>query len=487
MERGLDPLTTNLVVADASRTEKTICLAVSPSLKAYGIPGRARLFEVVQKVKEVNALRLRKVPGRVFSGSSFNDTEVKSSPNISLDYIAAPPRMAYYIEYSTKIYNIYLKYIAPEDIHVYSIDEVFIDATDYLNTYNLSARELATKMILDVLKTTGITASAGIGTNLYLAKIAMDIQAKRIPTDQNGVQIAELDEISYRRLLWSHRPLTDFWRVGKGYAKKLEEQGLFTMGDIARCSLGKSTDYYNEDLLYKMFGINAELLIDHAWGWEPCTIADIKAYKPSTNSIGSGQVLHCAYTFDKAKLIVREMTDLLVLDLVDKRLVTDQIVLTVGYDIENMTNQKIRQSYHGEITTDRYGRSIPKSAHGTANLGRQTSSTKLIMDAVIELFERIVDTNLLVRRVNITANHVVDEATVQETGDFEQLDLFTDYVDSQSKKREEEAELAREKKMQKTILEIKKKYGKNAVLKGMNLEEGATTVDRNKQIGGHKA
>ncbi|ABX42514.1 Y-family DNA polymerase [Lachnoclostridium phytofermentans] len=487
IERGLDPLTTNLVVADASRTEKTICLAVSPSLKAYGISGRARLFEVVQKVEEVNAVRLHKAPGRAFSGDSFIDTDLKSSPSISLNYIVAPPRMAYYIEYSTRIYNIYLKYIASEDIHVYSIDEVFIDATDYLNTYNLSARELATKMILDVLKTTGITATAGIGTNLYLSKIAMDIQAKHIPDDNNGMRIAELDEMSYRRALWSHQPLTDFWRVGKGYTKKLEEQGLFTMGDIARCSLGKPTDYYNEDLLYKLFGINAELLIDHAWGWEPCTIADIKAYKPSTNSIGSGQVLQCAYTFDKTKLIVREMTDLLVLDLVDKRLVTDQLVLTVGYDIENMTNLKIKKSYHGAITTDHYGRTVPKSAHGSANLGRQTSSTKLILDAVTELFERIVDKNLLVRRVNITANHVIDETTVQKTDSFEQLNLFTDYVTENVKKEDEEAELVREKRVQKAMLDIKKKYGKNAILKGMNLEEGATTVDRNKQIGGHKA
>ena len=487
VERGLDPLTTNLVVADASRTKKTICLAVSPPLKAYGISGRARLFEVVQKVKEANAARLRKAPGRAFSGVSCNDTELKSSPGLSLDYIVAPPRMAYYIEYSTQIYNIYLKYIAPEDIHVYSIDEVFLDATDYLNTYNLSARELATKIILDVLKTTGITATAGIGTNLYLSKIAMDIQAKHIPADNNGMRIAVLDEMSYRRSLWSHRPLTDFWRVGKGYANKLEEKGLFTMGDIARCSLGKPTDYYNEDLLYKLFGINAELLIDHAWGWEPCTIADIKAYKPSTNSIGSGQVLHYAYTFDKAKLIVREMTDLLVLDLVDKRLVSDQLVLTVGYDIDNLTNPEIKKSYHGAITTDHYGRAVPKSAHGSVNLGRQTSSTKLIIDAVTDLFERIVGKNLLIRRVNITANHVVDEATVQKTSNFEQLDLFTDYAAAQAKKEDEEAELAREKKMQQAMLEIKKKYGKNAILKGMNLEEGATTVDRNRQIGGHKS
>ncbi len=487
MERELDPLTTNLVVADASRTEKTICLAVSPSLKAYGISGRARLFEVVQKVREVNAARLRKAPGGAFSGSSFSDTELKSSPSLSVDYIAAPPRMAYYIEYSTRIYNIYLKYIAPEDIHVYSIDEVFIDATDYLNTYNLSARELAAKMILDVYKMTGVTATAGIGTNLYLSKIAMDIQAKHVPIDQNGSKIAELDEMSYRRLLWSHRPLTDFWRVGKGYAKKLEERGLFTMGDIARCSLGKPGDYNNEDLLYKLFGINAELLIDHAWGWEPCTIADIKAYKPGTNSIGSGQVLQFAYTFDKAKLIVREMTDLLVLDLVDKRLVTDQLVLAVGYDIENLTNPEIKKSYQGAITTDQYGRAVPKSAHGSINLGSQTSSTKLILDAVTELFERTVDKKLLIRRVNVTANHVVDEATVQKTDNFEQLDLFTDYVAVQAEKEEEQAELAREKKVQKAMLEIKKKYGKNAILKGMNLEEGATTVDRNRQIGGHKA
>lgn len=486
-ERELDPLTTNLVVADTSRTEKTICLAVSPALKAYGISGRARLFEVVQKVKEVNAERLQKAPGRVFTGASIDDTELKASPSLSLDYIAAPPRMAHYIEYSTRIYNTYLKYIAPEDMHVYSIDEVFMDVTDYLSAYKLSARELATKMIQDVRENIGITATAGIGTNLYLCKVAMDIQAKRIPVDQNGVLIAELDEMSYRHLLWSHRPLTDFWRVGKGYAKKLEEQGLFTMGDIARCSLGRLTDYYNEDLLYRLFGINAELLIDHAWGWEPCTIADIKAYKPSTNSIGSGQVLQYAYSFDKAKLVIREMTDLLVLDLVDKRLVTDQLVLTVGYDIENLSDSNRKKLYRGQVTIDRYGRSVPKSAHGTVNLGRQTSSTKLIMEAVTELFERIVDKDLLIRRVNIAANHVVDEASIQKMDSFEQLNLFTDYAAVQVKKEGEEAELAREKKVQKAMLEIKRKYGKNAVLKGMNLEEGATGMLRNKQIGGHRA
>jgi DNA polymerase V len=487
VERRLDPLTTNLVVADSSRTEKTICLAVTPSLKAYGISGRSRLFEVVQRVREVNAERRRKAPGRAFSGASFNDIELKSSPALSLDYIVARPRMALYIEYSTRIYDVYLKYIAPEDIHVYSIDEVFIDATAYLKTYKLSARELASKMILDVLETTGITAAAGIGTNLYLSKVAMDIRAKHIEADANGLRIAELDEISYRRLLWSHRPLTDFWRVGRGYAKKLEDHGLFTMGDIARCSLGRPAEYFNENFLYELFGVNAELLIDHAWGWEPCTIADIKAYKPSANSVGSGQVLHSPYTFDKAKLIAREMTDLLSLDLVDKKLVTDQLVLTVGYDIESLADPMLKKTYRGAITTDGYGRAVPKSAHGSANLGRQTSSTKLLLDAVTGLFDRIVDVNLLVRRVNITANHVVDEASAKKKGIIEQLDLFTDYAALQAQREAEDADLAREKRIQEAMLSIKKKHGRNAILKGMNLEDGATTVDRNRQIGGHKA
>ena len=303
--------------------------------------------------------------------------------------------MALYMEYSTRIYDIYLKYVAPEDIHVYSIDEVFIDATDYLNTYQLTPREMTMMMIQEVLKATGITATAGIGTNLYLAKIAMDIQAKHIAPDKDGVRIAELDEMSYRQHLWTHRPLTDFWRVGRGYAAKLEANGMVTMGDVARCSVGKPQDYYNEDLLYKLFGINAELLIDHAWGWEPCTMAEIKAYKPSTNSISSGQVLQYPYPFDKVKLIVREMTDLLVLDLVEKGLVADQMVLTIGYDIENLTNPQISKSYHGEVTTDHYGRKVPKHAHGTANLNRKTSSTMLIMDAVMDLFDRIADKNLL--------------------------------------------------------------------------------------------
>lgn len=486
IERGLDPMTTNLVVADKSRTEKTICLAVSPSLKSYGVPGRPRLFEVVQKVKEVNAQRRYHAPRHAFTGSSYSDPELKAATSLELDYIVAPPRMAHYMEYSTRIYNIYLSYIAPEDIHVYSIDEVFIDATHYLDTYKLTARELAMKMILDVLKQTGITATAGIGTNLYLCKIAMDIEAKHIPADENGVRIAELDEMSYRRSLWSHTPLTDFWRVGRGYAKKLESVGLRTMGDIARCSIGKPNVYYNEELLYKLFGINAELLIDHAWGWEPCTIADIKAYKPSSNSMGAGQVLQSPYPNDKARLITREMTELLALDLVDKKLVTDQIILTVGYDIENLTNPEIKKSYHGPVTTDHYGRSVPKAAHGSINLKRQTSSTKLIVEAAMELFDHIVDKNLLVRRVNIAANRVVSEASVQDAPHFEQLDLFTDHDAEQARQEREKAELERERRAQEALLSIKKKFGKNAVLKGMNLLDGATTIDRNKQIGGHK-
>ena len=469
-ERNRDPLTTNLVVADKSRTEKTICLAVSPALKYYGIPGRARLFEVVQKVKEANSARRWKAPNRTFIGSSDDSAELNSNPALEIDYIVASPRMALYLEYSTRIYSIYLKYIAPEDIFPYSIDEVFIDVTDYLHTYNMTARELAMAMIQDVLKTTGITATAGIGTNMYLCKIAMDIVAKHIKADKDGVRIAELDEMSYRRKLWSHRPLTDFWRVGKGYAKKLEEYGLYTMGDIARCSIGKENELYNEDLLYKLFGVNAELLIDHAWGYEPCTMEMVKAYKPEMNSV-----------------CVKEMTDQMVLDLVDKKLVTDQIVLTVGYDIENLNNADRRKQYHGEVTIDRYGRRLPKHAHGTTNLKRQTSSTKMITDAVIELYDRIVDRNLLVRRINITANRLVDESSVKKEEAYEQLDLFTDYEAQRKKREEEEAALDREKRMQEAMLSIKKKFGKNAVLKGMNLQEGATARNRNEQIGGHKA
>lgn len=487
MERGLDPMTTNLVVADASRTEKTICLAVSPSLKAYGIPGRARLFEVVQKVKEVNRERQRQAPGQKLTGASFDSRELERSPELALDYIAAPPRMAHYMKYSSQIYDIYLKYVAPEDIHVYSIDEVFIDVTNYLKTYNLTPYELTAKMIHDVLQTTGITAAAGIGTNLYLCKIAMDIVAKHIEPDQYGVRIAELDEMKYRRLLWNHRPLTDFWRVGKGYAKKLEENGLYTMGDIARCSLGKKGDYHSEELLYKLFGVNAELLIDHAWGYEPCTIADIKSYKPQSNSVGSGQVLQCPYTFEQTRLVIKEMADLLALDLVDKGLVSSQMVLTVGYDIENLTDPERRKYCKGEVTVDPYGRKIPKHAHGTANLSRQTSSAKLITDAVIGLYERIVNRHLLVRRVYLTATHVTEEGAAEKKETYEQLNLFTDYEALQKEQEKEEADLEREKKMQQAVLSIKKKFGKNAILKGMNLEEGATTANRNNQIGGHNA
>ena len=436
IDRGLNPLTTNLVVADPSRTEKTICLAVSPSLKAYGIPGRARLFEVQQKLKEY-----------------------KEKTGKEVEYIIASPQMARYIEVSAEIYSVYLKYISPEDIHVYSIDECFMDVTNYLDLYQLSAKDLAVKIIHDVLKETGITATAGIGSNLYLAKVAMDIVAKHVEADARGVRIAELDEMTYRRLLWDHRPLTDFWRIGRGIAKRLENSGIYTMGDLARVSL------HNEDLLYKMFGIDAELLIDHAWGYEPCTMKEIKSYKPMTNSISSGQVLQYPYDFHKARIIVKEMTELLVLELVDKGLVTDSLTLTIGYDRTSLDDGK----YKGAVTYDPYGRAVPKSAHGTANLGTTSSSTKKIMAAVLELYDRIVSKELLIRRVTLGANNLVEER-------YEQYDLFTDPV-----------ELEKERKMQEAMLRIKKKFGKNAILKGINLEEGATTMERNKQIGGHKA
>lgn len=484
IERGLDPLTTNLVVADNSRTEKTICLAVTPSLKSYGVSGRPRLFEVVQRVREINATRLYNLRKREFSGFSYNKKELDDDLNLKLDYIVAPPRMSFYMEYSTRIYNVYLKYIAPEDIHVYSIDEVFIDVTSYLNTYGLSAKELVQKIILDVLHETGITATAGIGTNLYLAKIAMDVVAKHIPADEHGVRIAELDEISYRKQLWEHKPLTDFWRIGRGYTKKLESVGLYTMGDIARCSLGKEADYYNEGLLRRMFGKNTELLIDHAWGWEPITIADIKAYKPESNSIGSGQVLHCGTDYDKTKIIVREMTEMLVLDLVSKNLVTDQLVLTVGYDRENLMDPVRMRNYKGEYSIDQYGRKIPKHAHGTVNLDSYTSSTGVIVRAVLDLFNRIVDENLLVRRINMSANHVINEKEAKQDR-YEQINLF-DMIEFDEKKVDQE-KLQKEKDIQKAVLDIKKKFGKNAILKGMSLQEGATAIDRNNQIGGHKA
>ena len=445
VERGLDPLTTNLVVADPSRTEKTICLAVSPSLKAYGIPGRPRLFEVVQKA------------GRR-----------------GVEYIVAPPRMALYMEYSTRIYSIYLHYVAPEDIFAYSVDEVFIDMTSYLKTYEMSPRELVIKMIKEVLDTTGITATAGIGTNMYLCKVAMDIVAKKATPDKDGVRIAELDEMSYRKLLWNHRPITDFWRVGPGYAKKLEQHMLYTMGDVAKTSIK------NEELLYKLFGVNAELLIDHSWGYEPCTIKDIKKYKPESNSLSSGQVLHCPYNAEKTKLIVKEMTELLALELVEKKLVTDQLVLTIGYDVENLKNDEIRKLYKGEITEDRYGRKVPKHAHGTINLEEKTASTKKLMEAVEKLYDRIINDKLLTRRINLTANKVVKEGKKQ--AEFEQMDLFTNYNEIKQKEIKDE----KEKNLQYVMIDIKKKYGKNAILKGMNLVEGGTTIERNGQVGGHK-
>ncbi|MBQ6685244.1 MAG: DNA methylase [Firmicutes bacterium] len=491
VERGLNAMTTNLVVADASRTDKTICLAVSPSLKSFGISGRPRLFEVNQRVRQVNQERARSFPALLRTGSSVNLTELLTDPALEISFIIARPRMALYIEYSTRIYEVYLKYVASEDIHVYSIDEVFIDLTDYLETYKKDPEEIAREMIRDVLNTTGITATAGIGTNLYLAKVAMDIVAKKMKPDENGVRIARLDELTYRKELWDHQPLTDFWRVGRGYERKLEEHGLYTMGDIARCSIGSPNEVQNEELLYRLFGVNAELLIDHAWGWEPCTMAQIKAYKPETNSVGAGQVLQEPYTWEKAKLVVREMTDQLTLDLVAKGLVTDQVVLTVGYDIENLTDPQRRKKYKGPVKTDHYGRQVPKHAHGTANLNRKTSSTKLIVGAMMELYDRIVDPELLVRRVTVVAAHVVSEtaATASQANQpvLEQLDLFTDYEELEKRRMEEEAELKDEKNLQKAMLAIKKKYGKNAILKGMNLEEGATAKERNSQIGGHKA
>lgn len=482
LERKLDPLDTNLVVADESRTDKTICLAVTPSLKAYGISGRARLFEVRQKIREANIQRRAKAPGGRFTGTSSSASALAASPELGIDFVVAPPRMAHYMKCSSRIYEIYMKYIAPEDMVVYSIDEVFMDVTHYLATYKLSPQELARKIILDILKTTGITATAGIGTNLFLCKVAMDIVAKHIPADENGVRIAQLDETEFRRSLWGHRPLTDFWRVGRGYASKLEEYGMFTMGDIARCSVK------NEDLLYQLFGKNAELLIDHAWGWEPCTIEAIKAYKPSASSIGSGQVLHCPYKADKARLVLQEMADFLALDLVDKRLVTDQLVITVGYDIENLNDLSRRKAYHGAVTVDRYGRRIPKHAHGTINLEKYTSSSKLILQAATQLYDEIINPSLLIRRLNIVANRVVDEASAPlPDGGFEQLSLFTDYGAEEARKEEEKAELEKERKIQEATLAIKKKFGKNAILRGMSLQEGATARDRNRQIGGHKA
>ncbi len=473
-ERNLDPNTTNLVVADESRTSKTICLAVSPSLKKYGIPGRVRLYEVIQKVNQINFERRRKIGGNKFIGKSYDEIELRKDPKLELDYIIAEPRMSFYMRYSTKIYNIYLKYFSEEDIYVYSVDEIFCDITNYLKMYKTNARELVTKVIQDVYETTGITATAGIGTNLYLCKVAMDIVAKHVKPDKNGVRIAGLDEVTYRKYLWTHTPITDFWRVGKGYQKRLEKNGIYTMGDVAKTSIK------NEELLYKLFGVNAELLIDHSWGYEPCTIKDIKKYKPESNSLSSGQVLHCPYNAEKTKLIVKEMTELLALELVEKKLVTDQLVLTIGYDVENLKNDEIRKLYKGEITEDRYGRKVPKHAHGTINLEEKTASTKKLMEAVEKLYDRIINDKLLTRRINLTANKVVKEGKKQ--AEFEQMDLFTNYNEIKQKEIKDE----KEKNLQYVMIDIKKKYGKNAILKGMNLVEGGTTIERNGQVGGHK-
>lgn len=478
-ERGLDPLKTNLVVADNSRTEKTICLAVSPSLKSWGVGGRPRLFEVIQKVKEINNDRRKKTRNYRFTSKSYLDEELRSNPNLELDYIIAPPRMALYMKYSQNIYNVYLKYIAPEDIYVYSIDEVFCDVTHYLKHYNMSPRELATKMIKDVYETTGITATCGIGTNMYLCKIAMDIVAKKAQPNEFGVRIAGLDEMTYRKRLWNHRPLTDFWRVGAGYSKKLEENKLYTMGDIARCSIE------NEDLLYKLFGINAETLIDHAWGWEPTTIEDIKAYKPTTNSVSSGQVLHCPYNNKKARIVVREMADLIALDLADKGLVTNQLTLTINYDIDNLIDSRISELYDGPIVKDHYGREVPKHSHGTINLDYYTSSSKKIMEAIDELYGRITNKILLIRKINISACKVVPKEKVKNIKIVKQIDLFSNIEEIEKEEENNIKNEIEENKLQNVMLNIKRKYGKNAILKGMNLMDGATAKDRNQQIGGH--
>ena len=481
VERGLDPLNDNLVVADESRTDKTICLAVSPSLKAYGISGRARLFEVIQAVRRINRQRREAINGQAFRGRSYHSDELAKDPYLELDYVVAVPRMSFYIEYSTRIYDTYLKYIAPEDIHVYSIDEVFINAGPYLNTYHVSAHELALLMVRDVLHTTGITATAGIGPNLYLCKIAMDIEAKHSPADADGVRIAELDEMSYRRLLWNHRPLTDFWRVGHGTAKRLSAYGLDTMGKIARCSLR------NEELLYGLFGVNAELLIDHAWGWEPCTIALVKQYRPESNSFSSGQVLKEPYSCKKARVVLLEMAESMALSLVEKRMVTDQVVVDVGYDAESLTRPEIRAKYKGDVSTDRYGRKVPKRVHGSAGLQPPTASSQRIAEAVMKTYDQIVNPDLLVRYLNLTVNHVVDENAVGRRDEGVQLDMFTDYEAVERQKRAEAAALAKERRLQEAQLAIKRKFGKNAILKGTSFEEGATAIERNSQIGGHKA
>lgn len=493
VERHLNPLTTNLVVADESRTEKTICLAVSPSLKAHKVPGRPRLFEVIQRIGDVNRERMNagirsgaikrnpETKRYQFSSASFDSEALENDPTLEVSYIIAPPRMRLYEEYSSRIYATYLKYVAPEDIIVYSIDEVFIDVTNYLSTYGMNAHDMTMTMVRDVLYNTGITATAGIGTNLFLAKVAMDIVAKKATPDKDGVRIAELDEMSFREILWTHRPLTDFWRIGGGIASRLEAMQLFTLGDVARASLNPVM----EGIMYKTFGINAELIIDHAWGWEPVTVDIIKQYKPSTNSLSSGQVLHCPYDFEKGRLIVREMTELMVLDLVRKRLVTKQIVLNIGYDRESLIGER-GEKYTGPVVMDYYGRKIPKHAHGTGNIDHYTSSTQAIMDTVLELYDRVVNKDLFIRRVNIAACNLIPEDAIPQDIPV-QLDMFTDYAALEEKKKLQQAAEEKERKLQRVTLAIQDRYGKNAMLKGMNLLEGGTTIERNGQIGGHKA
>nr|WP_243423708.1 DNA methylase [Anaerotignum lactatifermentans] len=486
VERGLDPMTTNLVVADESRTDKTICLAVSPALKSLGISGRPRLFEVKQRVRQINGSRREQAPGKKLTGASWDKGELERSPELAVDFIVATPRMGHYISQSAGIYQIYTKYAAPEDIHVYSIDEVFLDATRYLDAFGGSVREYVRSILGEVMEKTGITATAGIGTNLYLAKVAMDIVAKHMPPDENGVRMAELDEMSYRRILWAHKPLTDFWRVGRGYAKKLAAYGIFTMGDIARCSLGAEGAFWNEDLLYRLFGVNAELLIDHAWGWESCTMADIKAYRPESSSMGSGQVLQSPYPADRARVVLLEMADQLALDLMEKGLAADQLTLMIGYDRESLEDPQVRAAYRGKVKGDAYGRVVPQHAHGTLSLGGYTSSAGTFMETAAALFDGVVDRRLLVRRLALTACHVCWEREAPGKG-AKQLDLFTDEQKRQEAEKRERKEREKERRLQQAVLDIKKKYGKNAVLRGVSLEEGATARERNQQIGGHKA
>lgn len=480
VDRGLNPLTTNLVVADISRTEKTICLAVSPSLKSYGIGGRARLFEVIQRMREVNNARRHAAPYHRFTGKSSSDIELKRNPSLEIDFIIAVPRMAHYIDVSAKIHEIYLKFVAPEDIHTYSIDEVIMDVSDYLKSYKMTARELATAIIHKIKEQTGITATAGIGTNMYLCKVAMDIMAKHTTPDENGVRIAELDEMTYRRHLWNHRPLTDFWRIGRGIAHRLGLYGIDTMGKIARKSIE------DEELLYQLFGVNAELLIDHAWGWEPCTMKMVKAYRPASSSISNGQVLPHHYDFAKARVVLKEMAENIALELVEKRSVTDCIMLYVSYDAASLDNPDI--DYKGPIATNYFGRTVPKHVNGTATLECFTSSAMIITKAVTELYDKIVNHNLLIHRLNIGAEHVIDENTAKHhSNHYKQLDLFTDYEALVQQEKQQKTLLEKERRLQETQLKIKKRFGKNAILKGLNFQEGATGKERNQQIGGHKA